>query len=88
MLDNPDLQTSAPAPATPPVINPLSTLPTGINFNTPPVNNQFINQNTMPEPNPLSWEEWDQVMRDFQMDVENEDGDAPAQGINVTGWFA
>ncbi|KAJ5231687.1 uncharacterized protein N7469_006275 [Penicillium citrinum] len=88
MLDDSTLQRSAPAQAPAPAINPLSTLPTGINFNTPPVNNPFMSQETIPEQNPLSWEEWNQVMRDFQMDVENEDGGAPAQGINVTGWFA
>lgn len=123
VLDNPSLQNSNPNPAAaatatatattaqsqPPTM-PLSTLPTGINFNTPPssgggsingngtgtgtgngngnvFNNPFINQETIPEPTPLSWEEWDQVMRDFQMDVENDDT-VPTQGTNVTQWFA
>ncbi|KAJ5763761.1 hypothetical protein N7533_002442 [Penicillium manginii] len=92
MLDNPPLQNPTLAPAPTPM--PLSTLPTGINFNSPPfsningINNPFIAQETIPEPAPLGWEEWDQVMRDFQMDVENENGPVPAQGINVTEWFA
>ncbi|CAG8104666.1 unnamed protein product [Penicillium olsonii] len=34
-----------------------------------------------PEAPQLSWEEWDQVMRDFQMDVEKDESD-PTQGTN------
>lgn len=85
MLDNPSLQNSNPVPAPAPV--PLPNLPTGVNFNIPP-SNTFMTEEAIPEAAPLSWEEWDQVMRDFQMDVENENGSVPAQGTNVTEWFA
>lgn len=48
--------------------------------------NPFLNQIPLPEASQLSWEEWDQVIRDFQMDVENEDSQ-PASGTNVSEWF-
>ncbi|CAG8037413.1 unnamed protein product [Penicillium salamii] len=54
------------------------------------MNNPLLNPVTCPEISEapqLSWEEWDQVMRDFQMDVENDDSD-PTKGTNVGEWFA
>lgn len=55
-----------------------------------PMNNPFLTQESFPEAPEapqLSWEEWDQVMRDFQMDVEKDETN-PAKGTNVTEWFA
>jgi hypothetical protein len=90
MLDDPTPQSQPPASA--PAPNPVTEIPTGINFNTPvpgmPMTNPFMMEENNPEASSLGWEEWDQVMRDFQMDVENENGPDPAQGINVTEWFA
>lgn len=79
------------APATlgdPPLQDPVSAdnPPTEMSFNTP-MSNPFMTQETLPEAPPLSWEEWDQVMRDFQMDVEK-DQSGPANGTHVTEWFA
>jgi hypothetical protein len=55
-----------------------------------PMSNPFASQEPLPETSEapqLSWEEWDQVMRDFQMDVEKDDSN-PTKGTNVTEWFA
>ncbi|KAJ5347475.1 uncharacterized protein N7506_000728 [Penicillium brevicompactum] len=55
-----------------------------------PMNNPCFNQENLPDgsaPPQLSWEDWDQVMRDFQMDVENDELN-PNKGTNVTEWFA
>ena len=74
----------------PPVQNTVSApnLPTGLPYNAP-MSNPFLNQQPQPLPEApqLSWEEWDQVMRDFQMDVENDESN-PAKGTNVTEWFS
>jgi hypothetical protein len=74
----------------PPLQDPVSAvnLPTGLpSFNTP-MSNPFMTQDNLPEAPSLSWEEWDQVMRDFQMDVERDDDSVPAKGTHVTEWFA
>jgi hypothetical protein len=74
----------------PPLQDPVSAvnLPTGLpSFNTP-MSTPFMTQENLPEAPPLSWEEWDQVMRDFQMDVERDDDSVPAKGTHVTEWFA
>jgi hypothetical protein len=55
-------------------------------YNTTTIN-PFLNQTPLADASQLSWEEWDQVMRDFQMDVENENI-RPATGTNVAEWFA
>lgn len=72
----------------PPLQDPVSAVnvPTGLSFNTP-MSNPFMTQETLPEAPPLSWEDWDQVMRDFQMDVEKDES-RPAKGTHVTEWFA
>ncbi|KGO44646.1 Transcription factor, fungi [Penicillium expansum] len=57
----------------------------GMPYNTD-MSNPFLNQIPLPESAQLSWEEWDQVMRDFQMDVENDDSQ-PIDGTKVTEWF-
>lgn len=62
------------------------TSPARVSFNTP-MSNPFMMQENLPEPPPLRWEEWDRVMRDFQMDVENEES-GPGKGTHVTEWFA
>lgn len=81
---------------TTPMPDPVSTntLPTGLsfNFNTPPstntsMSNPFMTQENLTEPAPLSWEEWDKVLRDFQMDVEN-DNTTTGNVSSVTEWFA
>lgn len=84
-------ETNFLAPVTlgdPPLQDPVSAgnPPTGVSFNTP-MSNPFMTQETLPEPPPLSWEEWDQVMRDFQMDIEKDES-GPAKGTHVTEWFA
>lgn len=55
-----------------------------------PMNNPCLNQESLPDGSDapqLSWEDWDQVMRDFQMDVENDELN-PNKGTNVAEWFA
>ncbi|KAJ5543353.1 hypothetical protein N7535_005781 [Penicillium sp. DV-2018c] len=66
-----------------PTANPLTM---GQAYNLP-TSTPFLSQLSVPESVELSWEEWDQVMRDFQMDVEN-DNSQPTKGIEVTEWFA
>jgi hypothetical protein len=75
----------------PPAQNNISapSLPASMPYNTTMIN-PFLNQTPLADasqPSQLSWEEWDQVMRDFQMDVENENI-RPATGTNVAEWFA
>jgi hypothetical protein len=72
----------------PPTQNTISAsnLPTGLPFNLP-TSTPLLSQPSVPEAPELSWEEWDQVMRDFQMDVEN-DISQKTNGTNVTEWFA
>ncbi|EPS27883.1 hypothetical protein PDE_02827 [Penicillium oxalicum 114-2] len=48
----------------------------------------FINQIEIPPTATSSWDEWDQVMRDFQLDVENEGVAELAKGTHVSQWFA
>lgn len=60
-------------------------LPTGLSYNIP-MSNPFLNQAPLPESPRLSWEEWDQVMRDFQMAVEN-DNSQHINGTPFTGWL-
>ncbi|KAJ5157189.1 uncharacterized protein N7482_008289 [Penicillium canariense] len=74
-LDNPPIQGPAPAVS----------IPTGQSFNTP-MSNPFMSQEHIPDTASLSWDEWDKVMRDFQMDVDNEDSNAKVP--NVTEWFS
>ncbi|KAJ5278918.1 hypothetical protein N7478_004290 [Penicillium angulare] len=67
-----------------------NSLPSGVSFNfntTPSMNNPFMTQENLSDNSPLSWEEWDKVMRDFQMDVEN-DNSAAGNVSSVTEWFA
>ncbi|OKO93642.1 hypothetical protein PENSUB_11921 [Penicillium subrubescens] len=74
----------------PPMQEPVSAVnvPTGLSSFTSPVNNNgFTSQVNIPETATLNWDEWDQVMRDFQMDVEN-DGSDLGKGTHVTEWFA
>lgn len=87
VLPNTDFPAPAPLDNLPPQ-DPHSTvnLPTGLSFDTP-MSNPFMTRENVPEPRPLDWEEWDQVMRDFQMDVEKDESD-PAKGTHVTEWFA
>lgn len=47
----------------------------------PPVGNQQGPSNSQ-----LNWEEWDQVMRDFQMDLEGAEVNQPLG--NVSDWLA
>ncbi|QQK39722.1 Fungal transcriptional regulatory protein, N-terminal [Penicillium digitatum] len=71
----------------PPAQNNISapSFSTGMPYNTD-MSNSFLNQIPLPESAQLSWEEWDQVMRDFQMDVENDDSQQ-SNGTNVPEWF-
>ncbi|KAF9247554.1 transcriptional regulator family: Fungal Specific TF [Penicillium roqueforti] len=71
----------------PPAQNNISapSLPTSLPYNTTMIN-PFLNEAPLPDTTQLNWEEWDQVMRDFQMDVENDDS-LPTNG-NVAEWFA
>ncbi|KAJ5934337.1 hypothetical protein N7466_003884 [Penicillium verhagenii] len=68
---------------------PVNILPSGLSFNSPMgMSNAFMTQdNNMSESVPLNWEDWDNVMREFQMDVEN-DNTAAGNVSSVTGWFA
>ncbi|KAJ5678830.1 hypothetical protein N7462_007074 [Penicillium macrosclerotiorum] len=75
-LDNPPLQSPVSA------VN----LPSGMLFNSS-MGNPFMTQDTIPDTATLSWDAWDQVMRDFQMDVENDES-GPATGTHITEWFA
>ncbi|CAI7620867.1 unnamed protein product [Penicillium glandicola] len=75
IFDAPPAQTNISAPS----------LPASLPYNTA-MSNPFLNQTPFPDTAQLSWEEWDQVMRDFQMDVENDDIQ-PVNGVNVTEWF-
>lgn len=77
-LDNPPIQDPVPA----------ANVPNGLPLFNAPLGNPFMSQVNIPETNPLSWDEWDKVMRDFQMDVEREDEASPANGTHVTEWFA
>lgn len=73
-----------------PMQEPVSAVnvPTGLSSFTSPINNNgFTSQVNIPETATLNWDEWDQVMRDFQMDVEN-DGSDLGKGTHVTEWFA
>ncbi|KAJ5601288.1 hypothetical protein N7510_010822 [Penicillium lagena] len=47
----------------------------------------LMSQDTVPAETQLNWEEWDQVMRDFQMEIDKS-GFNPSMGTNVTEWFA
>ncbi|KAJ5824103.1 Transcription factor [Penicillium robsamsonii] len=51
------------------------------------MSNPFLSQTPFPDAGQLSWEEWDQVMRDFQMDIEN-DNSQPTNATNFTEWSA
>ncbi|KAJ5619238.1 Transcription factor [Penicillium lagena] len=51
----------------------------------------LMSQDNVPAEIQLSYEEWDQVMRDFQMEVEKSEPNlsmGPSMGMNVTEWFA
>ncbi|KAJ5586917.1 uncharacterized protein N7459_002682 [Penicillium hispanicum] len=65
-------------------------IPSGLPFNAPTsstLSNPFMTQENLSDQDPLTWDDWDQVMRDFQMDVEK-DGSGVANGTSVTEWFA
>ncbi|KAJ5206849.1 Transcription factor [Penicillium cf. griseofulvum] len=72
----------------PPAQNNISapSLSASLPYITPMIN-PFLNQTLLPDTSQLSWEEWDKVMRDFQMDVEN-DNSEPTNATNFTEWFA
>jgi hypothetical protein len=74
----------------PPLQDPVSpaNLSNGLPSFNAQLSNPFMTQENIPEKESLSWEEWDKVMRDFQMDVEREDDTVPAKGTHVTEWFA
>ncbi|KAJ5142791.1 uncharacterized protein N7515_001578 [Penicillium bovifimosum] len=78
LFDSPPAYNNISVPNLPLSIAPAYNLPTS----TP-----FLSQPSLPEAPELSWEKWDQVMREFQMDVEN-DNSQPTKGINVGEWFA
>ena len=62
----------------------VANLPTG-----PPYNNSMdpvTDEDALPS-GQLSWDEWDQVMREFQIDVENS-GAGSSIPSNITEWFA
>ncbi|KAJ5629161.1 hypothetical protein N7528_002818 [Penicillium herquei] len=90
----PDTNILAPAPLDAVTMpEPVSTnmLPTGLsfNFNTsqPGMNHPYmVQQQTIPDSAPLGWEEWDKVMRDFQVDLDN-NNTIPGNVSNVTEWF-
>jgi hypothetical protein len=72
----------------PPPQDPISVanVPTSL----PYINNAvdpLISQDNLPANPQLNWEEWDQVIRDFQMEVEKSEPN-PSMGTNVTEWFA
>lgn len=72
-------------PDPPPQQNLVSAtnLPTG-----PPYNRMVSGMDEDSLPNTqLSWDEWDQVMREFQTDVENS-GASSSMPSNITEWFA
>ncbi|KAJ5170330.1 Transcription factor [Penicillium coprophilum] len=54
---------------------------------TTATSNPFLNQTFFPDAAQLSWEEWDQVLRDFQMDIEKADSQ-PINATNFAEWFA
>ncbi|KAJ5746503.1 hypothetical protein N7520_011685 [Penicillium odoratum] len=86
----PDTNILAPVTLDPQMPDPVTSniLPTGVSFNSPiGMSNGFMTQDNIAEPAPLNWEEWDNVLRDFQMDVEN-DNTAGGNVSSVTGWFA
>ncbi|KAJ5374022.1 Transcription factor [Penicillium concentricum] len=76
IFDAPPAQNNIPAPSL------SASLP-----HTSAMSNPFLNQTPLPDAAQLSWEEWDQVMRDFQMDIENDDSQ-PSNAANFTEWFA
>jgi hypothetical protein len=72
----------------PPPQDPISAaiVPTPL----PYINNgvdPLMTQDNAPSGTQLNWEEWDQVMRDFQMEIDKSEPN-PAMGTNVTEWFA
>ncbi|KAJ5503438.1 Transcription factor [Penicillium fimorum] len=73
---------------TPPAQNNISapTLSASLPYTTA-ISNPFLSQTSFPDAGQLGWEEWDQVMRDFQMDIEN-DNSQPIIATNFTEWFA
>ncbi|KAJ6044929.1 uncharacterized protein N7446_003126 [Penicillium canescens] len=81
IYDTPTTQSDIPATNSLPPSGLSTTLP----YNAA-MSNPLLNPEPFPEAPPLSWDEWDQVMRDFQMDVEN-DASQPTKGTNVTEWF-
>ncbi|CAG8909464.1 unnamed protein product [Penicillium egyptiacum] len=82
------LATSSDIFDAPPTQNNISapSLSSSMPYNTTMIN-PFLNQTPLADASQLSWEEWDQVMRDFQMDVENENFQR-TNGTNVAEWFA
>lgn len=72
----------------PPPQDPISAanVPTPLPYTNTGVD-PLMSQVNVPTDTQLNWEEWDQVMRDFQMEVEKS-GPNPSMGTNVTEWFA
>ena len=69
---------------------PPTNLPGDLLFNVPMgsiVGNPSITQEIFADESASSWDDWDRVMRDFQMDVER-DNSGLATGTNVAQWFA
>ncbi|KAJ5178984.1 hypothetical protein N7492_002194 [Penicillium capsulatum] len=65
---------------------PLGSLPTSLPFN-PQYNTHIPNIENLPQQTLMSWDEWDQVMRDFQMEVDK-DENGQSQSTAVTDWLA
>lgn len=79
------LDTSFPDPV-PTATMPFGNLPTSLPFN-PQYNTHIPNIDNLPEQTLMSWDEWGQVMRDFQMDVENDEA-SKTKPAAVTDWLA
>ncbi|KAJ5893760.1 hypothetical protein N7495_005451 [Penicillium taxi] len=79
--------TSAPPPPPPLNLNLSTPLPPPPPIAANPTINPLISQGLQPEEEMLNWEDWDQVMRDFQMDVRNDDpGLSNGNGV-FTEWL-
>lgn len=65
---------------------PLSNLPTVLPLD-PQYDTRIPNIEDLPQQTLMSWDEWGQVMRDFQMDVDNDEA-GQGKGSAVTDWLA
>ncbi|KAJ5964283.1 uncharacterized protein N7479_004159 [Penicillium vulpinum] len=77
LFDAPPAQNNTPAPS----------LPTSLPDNTAMSELPFLYQNPLPDAAQPNWEEWDQLMRDFQMDVENDSQPNSLTHAHVAQWF-